>query len=285
MEQLELEFPDLCKNNILSKCDVFFRDSQPEAGPTNEELSKFQEKVKRVSPKSYLNCYAETFNGKLILGFSLDYNGKYKNFYYTAFPSLLNSSDNDLLLLLRFVLKENTKTELSRLREVIRRYAFYPRCRCYLKPHYTQGQVYDVQQIFSHLNHTFLEGKLESPIYWRKFDTPFKRRLKRFRFSINRVKSIRLGTYCPRCNSVFINSVLDRNDISYLIVENIVYHEMVHSYVFNFVPYAVFPHGKEFKSLYYRLPKAKEVRKFISSPYFFEKLKEIYLENIGQCQY
>lgn len=75
-----------------------------------------------------------------------------------------------------------------------------------------RGECYDLEEIFEHLNHQYFEGALEKP---------------RLGWSMARSKTI-LGHHDPAHGSITITKSLDSNHIPRLLVEYLVFHEMLH---------------------------------------------------------
>ncbi|MCX8064939.1 MAG: SprT-like domain-containing protein [Candidatus Hydrogenedentes bacterium] len=246
---------------------------------SHQSLCKFREKLQSMIIHLNVHCDVSISNDRLFMEFCCYPNGKKKIFLYSASPLLTEGCASEISLLLEFVVRGEV-SDYEKLRRVVKKFAFFPKCKCSFRRTYVPGKVYNIQDTFSYLNNFFLQGKVNSPIFWRN-PTIRGRRICGRKYKMSKIKSLKLGSYCPKCNYIFVNSILDNSSIPYWVVEAVVYHEMVHSYVFNFISCSASPHGKEFKSLYNRFPNAKEAKKELSSPHFFKNLKKIYLEKIG----
>ncbi len=285
MEQLTFNF-DTASDNTYIDSYVNLSPYNPfSVESANLLIPQFQKKMKSMLPSDNdFDCSIEYINHRLLLKFYFTANGRKKNYLYFASLNILNSEDFELSALLKYVLEEKSG-DCKKLRRIIRKFAFYPKCRSHLANTYLMGRVYDINKIFVELNNSFFEGKLSNPLFWRKPKVSRRYKSKDLKAVGHKIKSLSLGSYCFKCNTIFINSILDNHQIPVWIVEAIVFHEMVHSYVFNFISHFASPHGAEFKSLYYKFPLAKESKKMLSSTPFFNKLKEIYLENIPNADY
>jgi len=83
----------------------------------------------------------------------------------------------------------------------------------------TQGRHRNLLDAYERLNQTFFEGRVRCPITWGN-------RRKR-----KRLKSIRLGSYNLDRSIIRINRVLDRPDIPDYVLDEVIYHEMLHHYL------------------------------------------------------
>lgn len=79
-----------------------------------------------------------------------------------------------------------------------------------------RGRCFDLQAIFTQLNDTYFQGRIQAQIGWGR--TPGKRRR----------KSIRLGVYDHQTREIRIHPALDRPEVPTYFVEYIVFHEMLH---------------------------------------------------------
>ncbi|GEM_PF-5575041 len=279
MEQLIFKFEESLENGFGFSPDTLIRKSICKMETLDLLTLRFQEKVKSMLDNPNVDCSMQYLNHRIQFHFTFNTGKHKKSCFFLASEKILNADDYEVSLLLEYVMKRKVNNR-SRLKEVIRKFAFYPKCRSHQTSFYVQGKVYDLHRIFNELNNSYLFGKLDNPLFWRKPTVRMKNYGQSLTVLKNRVRSLKLGTYCLRCNTIFISSILDNVQVPPLVVEAIVFHEMVHSYVFNYVSHSANPHGFEFKSLYSKLPQAKMVKKLLASTEFFEKLKEIYLENI-----
>jgi predicted metal-dependent hydrolase len=81
---------------------------------------------------------------------------------------------------------------------------------------FTQGKFHNLKEIFDALNSEYFEGKITASITWRRGNK-------------QAVKKRTLGSYSRHTNTIFINSVLDRENVPYYFIRYVVYHEMLHS--------------------------------------------------------
>jgi hypothetical protein len=79
-----------------------------------------------------------------------------------------------------------------------------------------QGRYFDLEIIYRELNQTYFAGRVEAEIAW------MRRPLKRPR------TSIRFGSYDARQRLIRIHPLLDQAFVPRYVVENIVFHEMLH---------------------------------------------------------
>lgn len=78
--------------------------------------------------------------------------------------------------------------------------------------HSTQGNIYDLQQLFEKVNAEYFHGKLEQP---------------HLRWS-SRKAVRRLGYYHPDTDAITLSRFLDQRSIPPYVVEYVMYHEMLH---------------------------------------------------------
>ncbi len=75
-----------------------------------------------------------------------------------------------------------------------------------------RGRAYDLAALFDQINRQYFHGELEQPrLVWSA-----------------RSSTRRLGTYQPDADTISISRRLDRNDVPALLVEYVLYHEMLH---------------------------------------------------------
>ncbi|WP_100934560.1 hypothetical protein [Candidatus Chlamydia corallus] len=109
---------------------------------------------------------------------------------------------------------------------------------------YSQGKVYDLQEIYQGLNTRLFQGALRLQIGW------FGRKETR------KGQSVVLGSFHESEQLIRIHRSLDRQDIPRFFIEYLVYHEMVHSVVpreYSRSGRSIF-HGKKFKEYEQRFP-------------------------------
>ena len=80
-----------------------------------------------------------------------------------------------------------------------------------------KGRIYNLHAIFARLNAEYFDSKLEMRITWGK------------RGLRERVRSVRLGCYCPRNKVITISRRLDKEEIPPYFVDYVVYHDMLHA--------------------------------------------------------
>lgn len=83
----------------------------------------------------------------------------------------------------------------------------------------TKGRVWDLQEVFDHLNSRFFQGRIDARISWGRGS---KR-------SARRHRSIKMGSYSVEDKLIRIHPALDRTFVPRLFVESVVFHEMLHS--------------------------------------------------------
>ena len=83
----------------------------------------------------------------------------------------------------------------------------------------TQGRYRDLLDAYQRLNQTFFEGRVGCAITWGNRRKPRGR------------KSIRLGSYNPESEIIRINRALDRSDVPDYVLDDIIYHEMLHHHL------------------------------------------------------
>ena len=79
-----------------------------------------------------------------------------------------------------------------------------------------QGQCFDLEAIYQRLNRDYFSGQVEARITWGR-RPPGRRR-----------RSIRFGTYDSRKRLIRIHPLLDQSFVPAYVVENVVFHEMLH---------------------------------------------------------
>ena len=83
----------------------------------------------------------------------------------------------------------------------------------------TQGKHADLQDSFERLNRDFFDGCNTCRITWGH-------RRKR-----KRQKSVRLGSYSPETEIIRINRILDKQGVPDYVLDDIIYHEMLHHHL------------------------------------------------------
>ena len=82
-----------------------------------------------------------------------------------------------------------------------------------------QGSYFDLQASFERLNQNYFEGRVDCPITWGN------------RRKWSGQQSIRLGSYSPKSEIIRISRALDRSFVPGYVVDDIVYHEMLHHHL------------------------------------------------------
>ncbi|MGB8297246.1 MAG: hypothetical protein WCG85_17595 [Polyangia bacterium] len=80
----------------------------------------------------------------------------------------------------------------------------------------TAGRVYDLQDIFDHLNRQYFQGALQAQITWGPAAIRARQR------------SIKMGSYSVEDRIIRVHPALDRAEVPLFFVEWIVFHEMLH---------------------------------------------------------
>lgn len=87
-----------------------------------------------------------------------------------------------------------------------------------------EGEHFHLGVLRDRVNREYFEGHLRVDITWgRRAGSPRRRRRGSF--------SIRLGSYDDRFKLIRIHPVLDRADVPEMVLESIIYHEMLHAVV------------------------------------------------------
>ncbi|MFH0845168.1 MAG: hypothetical protein V1930_06795 [Pseudomonadota bacterium] len=89
----------------------------------------------------------------------------------------------------------------------------YPRARKLL----LRGRYFDLQMLYERLNKVYFKGNMDCAITWGYRKRSFRQ------------KSVRLGSYSPRTNIIRINPVLDRDFVPQYVINDVIYHEMLHA--------------------------------------------------------
>jgi hypothetical protein len=87
------------------------------------------------------------------------------------------------------------------------------------KPLRTQGEVYDLSEVYDSLNRRYFGGTVDARIGWGRGSTNRRRR------------SIRMGAYYHDTATILIHPALDRAEVPRYFLELVVYHEMLHQAV------------------------------------------------------
>lgn len=189
------------------------------------------------------------------------YNGKSKA--YWAFPSILQANREEFEIIKKIFTKQYIPSSLSA--PLIKKYLISR--PCHWKLNWTpQGKYHHLEHYFNELNYKYFEGKLNNKIYWTKRSFSSNKKKKKCRFC--------LGFFCKGCSQIFISPLLDSIKIPHIILEVIVYHEMIHAYLFNEFPSYDKSHGKKFEELYLQHPHVNEAEKILKTREIYNVLRK-----------
>ena len=111
-----------------------------------------------------------------------------------------------------------------------------------------QGKVYDLEQIFDHLNRRFFHGLLGRP---------------EMTWSPNHARN-HLGHYDPAHNTIVVSRVFDRKEVPRCAIEYLVYHEMLHlKYPVKLRGSRRCVHPPEFQADEKQFPDLEQAKKFL----------------------
>ena len=111
-----------------------------------------------------------------------------------------------------------------------------------------QGKVYDLEQIFDHLNRRFFYGLLGRP---------------EMTWSPNHARN-HLGHYDPAHNTIVVSRVFDRKEVPRYAIEYLVYHEMLHlKYPVKLRGSRRCAHPPEFQADEKQFPDLEQAKKFL----------------------
>ena len=112
--------------------------------------------------------------------------------------------------------REILSTYIQRHQDLIHRPPQRPQRLPALKP---RGHHFDLEAIYRELNHTYFTNRVQARITWSR------RPPKRPR------TSIRFGSYHVRDRVIRIHRLLDQSFVPQYVVENVVFHEMLHALI------------------------------------------------------
>jgi len=188
--------------------------------------------------------------------------GRQKRKIFWANPSIFHATPQECEILKNYFI--SGKILRSVCVPVLKKYFVHR--PCHWKFNWAkEGKSYNLQNYFDKLNQQYFENRLTNRISWIKSNSYPKKR---------RVKTFRLGYFCRGCSQIFISPSLDNSHLPEIIVEVIVYHEMVHAFLFKSYLSLEKPHDKNFKKLYYQHPLTKEVEKLLKSPEIYKILRK-----------
>jgi hypothetical protein len=102
----------------------------------------------------------------------------------------------------RYLNRRDIRRSLDRVRQIRGRKTCAP----------PQGRYFDLEEIFEELNHRFFHGLMSRPLLgWSK-----------------RESRTTLGHYDQSHNAIVLSRIMDRQDVPRLVVEYVLYHEMLH---------------------------------------------------------
>ncbi|GAB4253405.1 MAG: hypothetical protein Kow00109_29050 [Acidobacteriota bacterium] len=140
------------------------------------------------------------------------------------------------------------KAEFLEAPETRDRFRRLRRERSRLKMAPPAGEVWDLQRRFERLNRAYFAGALQ---------------LDGLGWSLRRERS-RLGRYDPDLNAVVLNRVLDSPLVPDYVVDYVLYHELIHAYLWQTIPEGPGrSHGPEFKRWEQRFPELRRARAFL----------------------
>ncbi|MGB9642140.1 MAG: SprT-like domain-containing protein [Candidatus Ratteibacteria bacterium] len=112
------------------------------------------------------------------------------------------------------------------------------------------GIFYNLKQIFDIIDAQFFDGRLSS------VNITFGKR-----YNGKRRRSIVFGNYCPDTNLIRINRSLDSDSVPDFFVKYIVFHEMLHAYLY-LLDSKTTGHTKKFKNLEKKFPDLEKAEKW-----------------------
>ncbi len=251
-EQLEFCFEDALINNIektpIAKSEIFSTNK-----PIFKETCSVIEKLKQEPEINEISIEDIGRKVKINVVYS---NKKTKSFY--ALHAIQNANDDEFEIIKKFFTQKISSPAI--FRPVVKKYLISRVCHCKLN-WISDGRFHSLNYFFDNLNQKYFLGELSNNIYWfQKKKLPVRRRM----------GNICLGFFCKGCCQIFINPKLDTDKIPNSVLEVVVYHEMVHAYLFNKNPISEKSHGKKFKELFYLHPEARDVDKFLKSSTFLK---------------
>jgi predicted SprT family Zn-dependent metalloprotease len=116
----------------------------------------------------------------------------------------------------------------------------------------TQGRHFNLRDSFQRLNRKYFEGCTECAITWGN-------RRKR-----GRQKTVRLGSYSPATGVIRINRILDRDYVPKYVLDEIIYHEMLHHHLgIEKKKGRRFHHHETFKEMEKKFPHSDRAQRWI----------------------
>ena len=117
----------------------------------------------------------------------------------------------------------------------------------------SKGKYFDLGEIYKELNQRYFDNQIDCKITWGN-----RRRLKR-------QKSVRLGSYSYHTKTIRIHPTLDRSFVPDYVVDNVVYHEMLHALVgIKSENGRNYSHHRQFRELEKRYKDRRPAEKWIS---------------------
>jgi hypothetical protein len=119
------------------------------------------------------------------------------------------------------------------------------------------GTHFDLREVHGRVNDRYFNGRSQASITWG-------RRVARHRHP---PRSVRWGSYDPRRRLITVNRRLDRSDVPPVVLEYVVFHELVHEFVPNQKGAAnrVIRHGQAFRRQMARFERTSEARHYLRS--------------------
>ncbi len=255
--QLEFDFKDIEIDPLKGK-SITTSDIIP-FGFQQNTRNKFYPFVEFLKKEVFIKDFSIDYIGKKIEINIKFCKGGAKTFW--AFPSILEVAPEEYKVLRKVIFQEPVPSNI--LLPLIKKYLISR--PCHWRFNWTsQGKYHYLQDYFDKLNYEYFMGKLTNRIFWSKSRGRKNKRKKGFC----------LGFFCKGCAQIFINPLLDSNQITHFIVEVIVYHEMVHAYLFNdYMPFDK-SHSRKFKELYYKHPKVEEVESILKTNKIYNILRK-----------
>jgi predicted metal-dependent hydrolase len=112
-----------------------------------------------------------------------------------------------------------------------------------------QGKHFDLETMFEELNHRFFHGLMARPVLgWSK-----------------RESRTTLGHYDPSHNTIVLSKIMDRPNVPRLVVEYVLYHEMLHlRYPAEHNGTRRRVHTKEFKEAEKQFPELSQAKELLN---------------------
>ncbi|MCA1901154.1 MAG: SprT-like domain-containing protein [Candidatus Hydrogenedens sp.] len=258
--QLEFDFDSIEKRDIDINAIETSSHIKHQNNNTNQFIKQPEKFLSYLKSDSLINNIAiHNEQNKVKIIINVKTKKRVQRIYY-ALPSIFDASINEWKIIKNVFIGKFASREL--VLPILKKYQIYknPIYRGH-KTH--QGEFYDLRYFFNKLNHEYFENHLTNNIFWSK--SKFKKR----------ARGYLLGYFNWNSLTVYISQLLDSNLIPEEVLEVIIYHELVHAFIFTQQSIYEKPHGLEFKKYYYRHPKAKIIEKFINTKEFETLMKKV----------